>query len=259
MYCSNFNSRGLASSFFCLPKTSCEDPGRTKKPQGVIAGKTVRAFNLGKQRFVANFNSKTGAFLGYRNAATNEYYKNPDIVKTQGDLSKTLNTLTFKISNTGEASSGQAIQTVQTTNPVSTAVYKQGNVSGFVDGGIHSPAFSKYHRENSDIPGMPYYIGHLGNDAVGSIYSSSGSVFVRMEDGPDVSFNRGSTTDFQTIIISTNFYGSGKDVIMGVYNWNASNPRSMMEAHNQTFIWSKISNESRAILKTDYPNYNITE
>jgi len=222
---------------------------------------TLRAFNIGKARFVASYDPKTHKFLGYINYKTNEIYKSPDIINMPvGSLNKTENTLIFEMKNTGTVASGQAIQTVQTTNdvrPVSTVKYNKGGVYGFVDGGVNSPAYKVNGRENSDIPKQPYYIGTFGNQPIGEIAITSNSILVRMEDAPNVSRNANSVTNFQTIIVSTNFYGSGLNVVMGVYNWNASSPRSVLELSKQHFEWSSLSNASKEIIKTDYPNYEL--
>jgi hypothetical protein len=225
----------------------------------------IRAFTIGSSRFVTGFIGKT-TFVGYVNfKQKNQAYRSPDIqVFNKNGLSKTLNTVSFDLTNIGETgiSSGQVIQTVQTTNDVrsvSSVKYIKGGFYGFVDGGVNSPAYKKFGRENSNAPGEPYYIGTLGSEPIGSISAIGGKISINMVDAPNVSENANSVTNFQTIIIATNFYGSGLNVIMGVYNWNASAPQSVIEQSNQTFEWTNITNVSKEIIKTDYPRYNLKE
>ncbi|HTJ51903.1 MAG TPA: RHS repeat-associated core domain-containing protein [Cyclobacteriaceae bacterium] len=51
-------------------------------------GGSVRAFTIGKARYVAAYNGKSGDFIGYKNFKTGEMYNNPSGLKTSGTIAK---------------------------------------------------------------------------------------------------------------------------------------------------------------------------
>lgn len=132
------------------------------------------------------------------------------------------------------------------------------NYQGFVDGGVNSP----YQREPgggpAPFPGKPYY----GNESRSSRYSAAAQYgFLTMHDDPGAQ-NYADVVKFSTYIVATDYLGTGKDRILGSFNWgwtgfgqnqihrNGVNPFDMKSGNY-------ISPTDHQILKNDYPNYNL--
>ena len=253
-----FLPQGAVVETFKGPQTN----SRTQAPINTKDG-TVRAFSIGKQRFVSTFD-KNGNFGEYKNFSTGAIYKNPDIsVKPGAVLSSNMN-VTFSLTNTGSGSSGQAFQIVSTNLPIESAKYKSGGISGFVDGGKYSPGY-KQNGNNEVVAGTPFYIGIFQGRSTGKITPNGTGVDVNLHDNPDAQGNINAVVNFQTVIISTNFYGSGQNVVMGVYNWGFTKGGSLAAINNgQTHQTNKIeftnlTTQSQAILKKDYPAFILNQ
>jgi YD repeat-containing protein len=237
-----------------------------------LVGK-IKGFNIGSARFINTFiNDK---FSGYQNWQNNrETYVSPDIQKNPGGRLDRIMYLRFTLSNTGSSSSGQAIQIVETNNdvtsinpdtkrPISTAKYKSGSMYGFVDGGVNSPA---YQAQNAEVsPGNPYMIGFLNGKPYGSVSKTNSGSVLTIEDAPNAQTNPGSVVNFQTILVATNFYGSGQNVVMGVFNWGFSYGGSSVsnndgQTHRSNVVdFTNIKPSSLEILKTDYKTYQLKQ
>jgi hypothetical protein len=103
--------------------------------------------------------------------------------------------------------------------------------------------------------------GGVNLGSTGSIGRSGSNLNVNIYDDPTARNIPHSVINFQTIIVATNFYGSGQNVVMGVYNWgfrNSSGTPAQTHTTN-TVNFSTIRQSSLNILRKDYPSYNLNQ
>ncbi len=271
----NFKNHKGVSGNLSLPESAVVEVYKATEAKTVLHNTTVktnigdvRNFTIGNQRFVASYSN--GEFKGYFNSKSGDQYFNPEInIKDGGSFDKKMN-LTFQISNAGEKASAQAIQIVETTIAIDgpkyhSSINDQPSV-GFVDGGRNSPGAQKSGNIGKEAnPGLPYYINEnltLSNGTVGStgfVINGSNLITINIYDRPGLAFTPLSTTNFQTIIVATNFYGSGQNVVMGVYDWGFknSNLQTYPTHSRNSFEFTSIKASSINILKTDYSKFKL--
>lgn len=234
---------------------------------------TLRAINIGNTRFVASYDPKSHVFVGYLNTKTKEAYNSPDITIQNTSVLTSRIAINATVTNTGSGSSAQVIQIVDHSgvNPALVPITpgltrinydRQGQQGArFVDGGSYSPFGAALGREA--VIGEPYAVTNglvTGNGRqanTGSISTTGNTSSIYFHDEPGAQTIPLTTLSFQTIIVATNFYGSGQNVIMGVYNWGFSNN---VPTHTQnTFTPTTMSSRSRGTLAHDYSSYQLNE
>lgn len=131
-----------------------------------------------------------------------------------------------------------------------------------MDGGINSPSAQPDgtigHEQN---PGTPYFVNPGVISSKGKALGGNGGWTkdgtYRIFDDPtfrNVPFSR---IRFQTIIVAQNFYGSGLNVIMGVYNWGFDKGAPTHEMNR--INWTDPTSRSLDILSKDYPSYQLSQ
>jgi hypothetical protein len=188
--------------------------------------------------------------------------------------------LNVTLTNTGSASSGQIIQIVdhRGVDPASVPIapgrtHMAYGVAGqrgvrFVDGGTHSPfATQSVGMGREAVTGQPYANTNgtiygvsgaaVSNQNTGTISSSGGTTTMTFGDNPGAQTAPNSTLTFQVIVVATNFYGSGQNVVMGVYNWGYNMNGTAVS--NSTFTPTTMSARSRATLANNYGSYRLNE
>jgi RHS repeat-associated protein len=227
---------------------------------------TLRAFNIGKVRFVASYDPKTKKFLGYLNSKTLKAYKSPDITLKSGGISGDVLDATFDVKDV-PASSLQIVQTVYGTprisdkkavGPTSLTIGKT-SYTGAVDGGKNSI----YVTEGGNPPAHPtnpYYLtsGEVASQVSFNTTTNSGTV--RVYDNPNGQYLR-KALRFETIIVATNYMGSGQDVILGSFNWGWTG-QGTSTIHSATGTGISLNNSSpngnsQKIISNDYPTYKF--
>ncbi|MBI3133518.1 MAG: hypothetical protein HYZ14_02475 [Bacteroidetes bacterium] len=245
-----------------------EKYGQATVDQSGIQVGQVKSFSFGSQEFnnkmVSPGSSGVVKSGGYVNSQ-GEQYKTPDISFSGGTL-QTEMSLNFSLENTGSTSSAQVVQVVETTNkePEATYTFDNGRQIGFVDGGVNSPMTRDPQYPDGVNPGEPYYIYTASNGgATGAVSTSNGSSDIWVYDKPNAQGNSFASVQFQTVIVATNFYGSGVDVVMGTYNWgfvNNSMTNTMMQTHqSNTVNFVAPTPRTMDIIQNDYPQYKIMQ
>jgi hypothetical protein len=128
------------------------------------------------------------------------------------------------------------------------------NYDAFVDRGKYLP----YVTEDGNEPAhrtKPYF-----QDASDNIYyvafdKSKKSGSLRMHDEPTgVRFHK--TEKFETIIIATNYKGTGKNYVLGAFKWGFKN-HGNSAIHNRIKLNKTVSPTTKKIIAHDYPNYKF--
>ncbi|MEZ4843599.1 MAG: hypothetical protein R3A43_05025 [Bacteroidia bacterium] len=232
---------------------SDKDKGRTvigTEVEAKFITGSLESFTIGTQKFEAHYSTKTGEFTNYKNTETGEEYKTPTIAYDGGGFYNNRMQVSFKIEDVGAQASVQAIQIVVTNIPESSAKYKKGNSCGFVDGGKNSPGYAQ-NGGKEVVKNKPYYIGTFRDSKTGTITRPhSRLACITMQDYRQAQLIPGSYVQFQVIIVATNFYGSGQNVVIGTVNWGFI---KNIPQHVTQPPFTIPSQTSLDILKVDYP------
>jgi RHS repeat-associated protein len=219
----------------------------------------LTSFTIGSKTFDAQYDDK-GGFTGYFNGT--DKYENPDISLRSGSsifggaLGSTLNA-TFDITNV-PADGFQVIQVFAGTGKTSDssmdgiARWQEGGLAfgGEVDGGVNS-LYAKKNGGNPVHPTMPYYLTPSEISSGVTYNSATNSGSIRVYDRPN-SHTLRKVVRFETIIIATNYMGSGKDVMLGTIKWEWNNGVSS-GGLNLTTPGAK----ALEIINIDYPTYKF--
>lgn len=206
---------------------------------GTYCAGDLESFTIGSKTFSAQYD-KAGAFTGYFNGS--DKYVNPDISLSSGGITGINLDVTFTV--TGVPADGlQVVQTVHktgmdapfqstTVNGVTfdangmvpgSYLYKNGttDMQGNVDGAAGSVyAFSinkATGKPNGEsFPGMPYY--YSASEASTTVTWSKNTGTIRVIDAPNVQ-NMTQSASWTSMIVATNYMGTGKDVVLGTFRW----------------------------------------
>jgi len=219
----------------------------------------LESFTIGSKKFSAQYGND-GSFSGYYNGK--DKYESPDIsLKTGssifgGALGSTLDA-TFDIKNV-PADGFQVVQVFASTGKTSDGsidgivCWKEGGVQfgGEVDGGVNS-LYAKQNGGSPVHPTQPYYLtpGEISSGVTYNSATNSGSIHVY--DRPN-SHTLRKVVRFETIIVATNYMGSGKDVMLGTFQWSWNNGVS-----SGGLTLTSPEKKAREIIKIDYPAYKF--
>ena len=129
------------------------------------------------------------------------------------------------------------------------------NYEGFVDGGINS-LYAKLGRSPAG-GSLPYYIAAYEHATQWNRTSGVGSISIN--DRPNFQ-DLSQSTLFSTYIIGQNYLGSGKDRILGGFDWSYSNGNLQNSGgiNGVNFVpTNSMSPLNMAILQHDYPSYHF--
>ena len=178
-------------------------------------------------------------------------------------------TMNVSVLSVGVDAKSRVIQVATTNNQETSPTYKYNEggwpMVGFVDGGVNAPSKTQGLPVGAEA-GTPYFISTVPGFYNGKNYTEAG--YKNCNDFSDEPSAMNGLTDkrtgksvsivnFQTIIVAQNFYGSGQNVIMGVYNWGFKN--GVQTHRNGIPPTTNITNRSTDIIKNDYPTYNLVQ
>jgi len=202
-----------------------------------------------------------GAAPSIANLAVNIYKQvAPQLSRSSGGFNGIELDATFKATGI-DADGLQIVQTFQGTRrddgvQVGTMITNEGGVNydAFVDGGKNSP----YVTEGGNSPAhptKPYYLepGEVASQVSFDKSKKSGSI--RMYDRPGAVYQH-KIAKFETIIIATNYKGTGKDYVLGAFKWGWKN-NGKTALHSGVKLNKTMSATARKIIAHDYPGYKF--
>jgi hypothetical protein len=137
----------------------------------------------------------------------------------------------------------------------------------FVDGGVKSPYATDKNSTNplGAQPGEPYY---LTPDEIASGLTWDGmNGSITTTDRQNGGYGN-DVSNFYTIVVATNYNGSGMDKLLGGFNWGYSNYQLQVNGANVQGIFRVLSNSDFQsiispnviqVIRQDYPNYKFTK
>lgn len=126
------------------------------------------------------------------------------------------------------------------------------NYDGLVDGGKNSPYVTISGNPPAD-PTNPYYL--TPSEVASQVTWNGTSGSIRMYDNPTAVFGR-DVSSFETIIVATNYNGSGVDKVLGAFQWGWTS-YGTKPITNGIILTSYVPQAALNIIKHDYPNYKF--
>ena len=219
------------------------------------SGSVINGFEVAGKQFCEQYNAG-GAFIGYYNGS--DRYENPTLKLSSGGITGTTLNATFSVTNL-PASELQIVQTINSTANITdgalTGVYRftEGGVNygGSVDGGVNSLFGKRYGPAHST---KPFY--NTVDEQLSQLVWGGANGSIKVYDRPNVQ-NIRDVVRFQTMVVATNYLGSGQDLMLGSFEWGWKGQGSTAIHGSTINLSNSISTNSMNIMQFDYPSYNL--